>query len=204
MIETIIFDLSEVLILGMHGIEGVLARRLGIPEDGILRQLGGDVFLNLMRGQVSEDDYVRWALETHGWPIEPAELKQLLRDNFRYRVPGSVALLEELAGRYELALLTDHGREWMAHIVTIHPFLARFDRVLTSFDLGRLKADPGTFPVVLDVLRRPPEACLFVDDNVRNVEAARAAGIDAIVFQSAAQLRRELARRDLLDGHSGR
>ncbi|MEJ2208029.1 MAG: HAD-IA family hydrolase, partial [Anaerolineae bacterium] len=195
MIETIIFDLSEVLILGMHGIEEVLARRLGIPKDGILRQLGGDVFRNLMRGKVSEDAYLQWVLETYGWRMEPAELKRLLRDNFRHRVPGSISLLEELAGRYELALLTDHGREWMAHIVTIHPFLAWFDDVLTSYDLGRLKADPGTFPVVLDVLDRPPEACLFVDDSVRNVEAARAAGIDAIVFQSAAQLRHELARR---------
>jgi 2-haloacid dehalogenase len=92
----------------------------------------------------------------------------------------------------------------MAYIVTIHPFLARFDQILTSFDLGRLKADPGTFPVVLDALHRRADACLFVDDNPRNVEAARAAGIDGIVFQSADQLRRELARRGLLDGRGGR
>jgi HAD superfamily hydrolase (TIGR01509 family) len=203
-IETIIFDLSEVFIVGMHGLEEVLARRLDIPESGILRHLGGDVFLNLMRGKVTEDVYLRWVLETYGWPLEPAELKQLLRDNFRHQVPGSVALLDDLPGRYELALLTDHGREWMAYIVTIHPFLARFDHLLTSFDLGRLKADPGTFPIVLDVLGRPPEACLFVDDNPRNIAAARAAGIDAIVFESAAHLRRELARRGLLDGHGGR
>lgn len=200
MIKTIIFDLSEVLILGMHGIDGVLARRLGIPDDGILRQLGGDVFLNLMRGKVSEDDYLQWVLEMYGWPLEPAELKDLLRGNFGHKVPGTLAVVRELAGRYELALLTDHGREWMAYILTIHPFLARFDHILTSFDLGRLKADPGTFAVVLDTLGRAPQACLFVDDNPRNVEAARAAGIDAVVFESAAQLRRELARRGLLDG----
>jgi HAD superfamily hydrolase (TIGR01509 family) len=204
MIETIIFDLSEVLIYGMGGIDRVLARHLGISEEGLLRQLGGDVFLNLMRGKVSEDAYLRWAIEAYGWPLEPAELKQMLRDNFRHEVPGTLALVGELADRFELALLTDHAREWMAYIVTIHPFLARFDQILTSFDLGRLKADPGTFPVVLDALHRRADACLFVDDNPRNVEAARAAGIDGIVFQSADQLRRELARRGLLDGRGGR
>lgn len=200
MIKTVILDLSEVLILGMHGIEGVLARRLGIPDDGILRQLGGDVFLNLMRGKVSEDDYLRWVLETCGWPFEPAELKDLVRGNFHHEVPGTLGVVRDLPDHYELVLLTDHGREWMAYILTIHPFLARFDHILTSFDLGRLKADPGTFDVVLDTLDRAPEACLFVDDNPRNVEAARAAGIDGVVFESAAQLRRELVRRGLLDG----
>lgn len=204
MIETIILDLSEVLIYGMGGMDRVLARRLGIPEDGLLRKLGGDLFFDLMRGKVTEDAYLRWVLETQGWPLETVELKQLLRDNFSRRVPGTADLVLELADCYELALLTDHGREWMAHIVTIHPFLAHFDQILTSFDLGRLKADPGTFEVVLGVLDRAPGACLFVDDSPRNVEAARAAGIDGVVFVSTAQLRRELARRGLLDGDKPR
>lgn len=204
MIETIILDLSEVCIAGMHGVERVLARRLDIPEDGILRQLGGDVFENLMRGKVTEDAYLRWAIATYGWQIAPTELKRVIRDNFCHQVPGTVALVEEMAGRFELALLTDHGREWMAHIATLHPFLAHFDHVLTSYDLGRLKADPGTFDVVLDTLGRAPHECLFVDDNPRNAAAARTAGIPSIVFESAQQLRAELLRRGLLDGGAAR
>jgi len=122
----------------------------------------------------------------------------MVRDNFRHPVPGTAALVAELDGRFELALLTDHGREWMAHIVAVHPFLARFDRVFTSFDLGRIKVDPGTFEVVLGALGREASECLFVDDNPENVKAARAAGIDAILFHSAEQLRAELLQRRLL------
>ncbi|MBN1660553.1 MAG: HAD-IA family hydrolase [Anaerolineae bacterium] len=199
MIQTIIFDLAEVLVSGMHGVERPLARRLGIAEEGLLRELGGEVFLGLMRGQVTEDDYLAWAIETYGWDIAPDELKQMVRDNFCHPVPGTAALVEELAGRYELALLTDHGREWMAHIVTIHPFLTLFDQVFTSYDLGRIKADPGTFDVVLAALGREAGECFFVDDNPVNVEAARATGIDAIVFESAEQLKGELLARGVLD-----
>jgi HAD superfamily hydrolase (TIGR01509 family) len=200
MIQTIIFDLAEVLVSGMHGVERPLARRLGIAEEGLLRGLGGEVFLGLMRGRVTEDAYLAWAIDTYGWDIAPHELKQIVRDNFRHPVPGTAALVKELAGRYELALLTDHGREWMAHILTLHPFLELFDHVLTSYDLGRIKADPGTFEVVLDALGREAHECLFVDDNPVNVDAAGAAGIDAILFESAEQLRGELARRGVLDG----
>lgn len=199
MIRTIIFDLSEVLISGMHGVERPLARRLGIAEVGLLRQLGGEVFENLMRGKVTEDAYLAWAIDTYGWGISADEIKQIVRDNLDLLVPGTAALAHELAGRFELVLLTDHGREWMAYIVTVHPFLALFDRLFTSYDLGRLKADPGTFDRVLEALEREAAECLFVDDNPLNVEAARAAGIDAVVFESAKQLRAELMERGLLD-----
>lgn len=59
MIETMISDLAEVLVSGMHGVEVPLARRLGVAQDGLLRQLGGEVFLDLMRGKVTEDAYHR-------------------------------------------------------------------------------------------------------------------------------------------------
>jgi HAD superfamily hydrolase (TIGR01509 family) len=163
-----------------------------------LRQLGGDVFEDLMRGKVTEDAYLAWAIEAYGWDIPASELKWMLRDNFSRPVPGTAGLVQELAGRFELALLTDHGREWMGHIVAVHSFLALFDHVFTSYELGRLKVDPGTFDVVLAKLGRAPEACLFVDDNPRNVEAARATGIEAILFESAEQLRGELIGRGVI------
>ena len=203
MIQTIIFDLAEVLVAGMHGVERRLAHRLGIAEEGLLRKLGGDVFLNLMRGKVTEEAYLAWAIETYGWDIRHDEVKQMVRDNFRHEVPGTAGLVSELAGHFELALLTDHGREWMAHIIAVHPFLSLFDHVFTSYDLGRIKTDPGTFDVVLHALGRAPGDCLFIDDNPANIDSARATGIDAILFESAAQLRAELAQRGVLAAEAG-
>ena len=42
------------------------------------------------------------------------------------------------------------------------------------------------------------EECFFTDDLAINVEAARKHGMDAVQFQSAAQLAGELAARGLL------
>lgn len=54
-----------------------------------------------------------------------------------------------------------------------------FDVVLNSAELGVAKPDPAVFAAVLARLDVTAGDCLFVDDSVRNVEAARAAGLVA-------------------------
>jgi FMN phosphatase YigB (HAD superfamily) len=46
-------------------------------------------------------------------------------------------------------------------------------------------------------LQLPPHELVFVDDRKVNVDAARAVGMDAILFEGAAALERELAARGL-------
>jgi 2-haloacid dehalogenase len=43
------------------------------------------------------------------------------------------------------------------------------------------------------------EGVFYVDDSLRNVEAARAAGMDAVHFTDAVTLRADLRERGLLD-----
>jgi hypothetical protein len=53
--KCILFDLSEVLIAGIVGIERVLAKELPLPENEILPQLSGDWFIELLLGNISEE-----------------------------------------------------------------------------------------------------------------------------------------------------
>jgi len=50
---TLLFDLSEVLIAGLRGVEKVLAPRLELPEDEILRKLGGSAEARPRRACIS-------------------------------------------------------------------------------------------------------------------------------------------------------
>jgi FMN phosphatase YigB (HAD superfamily) len=45
----------------------------------------------------------------------------------------------------------------------------------------------------LDILGRPAERILFIDDRAENVAGATAAGIKAIRFEGAVALRQDLA-----------
>src|SRR2546423_410848 len=115
-IKTIIFDLSEVLISGLCGIEGPLSERVRTPPAEILAAFGGDLLQSLCRGEISEDVFLRAVLSNTAWPISADELKQAIRVNFRRKVRGMEELLGQLAAKYELVLLSDHGKEWIEHI----------------------------------------------------------------------------------------
>ena len=116
MIKTIIFDLSEVLIAGLLGVEKSVSAHLGIPEDQVLSAFNAPALKDLFCGKLSEDLFLAYLLREHGWDIPTGLLKHMLRVNFQRRVPGMEELLARLALGYELVLLSDHAREWLAYI----------------------------------------------------------------------------------------
>ena len=197
MLKTILFDLSETVISGLIGIEAPLAQALGVAEARILPAFGGDLLPRLCRGELTEDQYLALVLERQGWEISADELKQVFRGNFQRTVPGMWELLNGLSTRYELVLLSDHAREWVAYIQVVHPELAVFKRQLYSFESGLLKSEPGTFTYALRSLDRKADECLFVDDNPVNVAAAEDAGLSGIRFVGAEDLKRELVGRGI-------
>jgi 2-haloacid dehalogenase len=74
-------------------------------------------------------------------------------------------------------------------------FLAWFEGIVVSGLEGVAKPDREIFDLLVDRYELTPEHTLFVDDWDRNVDGARAAGLQGIQFTSADALRTEL--RDL-------
>ena len=54
------------------------------------------------------------------------------------------------------------------------------------------KPDPASYQTLLDRYGLKAEECVFLDDTVRNVEAAQALGIAGIVVTSQEQAKKEL------------
>jgi putative hydrolase of the HAD superfamily len=63
---------------------------------------------------------------------------------------------------------------------------------LSSCYLGVRKPEPEIYRMAVDIVRRPPENCVFVDDRALNLECAVVAGIKPIHFEDAGGLRSEL------------
>jgi HAD superfamily hydrolase (TIGR01509 family) len=193
-LQTIIFDLSEVLIAGLFGIEVPLAQRLRVPSSTILSAFGGDLLEELCCARLTEDEYLELIISQQGWSASPEHLKPVIRRNFHRQVPGMQPVLNRLRPRHELILLSDHAVEWVTYIQTVHSFLDKFGASFFSYELGQTKNDPTTFARVLDALGREPQQCLFVDDSERNVATARSVGLPSIRFVDSAQLLRQLRR----------
>jgi HAD superfamily hydrolase (TIGR01509 family) len=198
MTRTLIFDLSEVLIAGLLGIEKPLAARLQIDEQTVLPAFAGQLLEDLCCGRLSEDEYLARILQRQQWSITAPEVKRIIRDNFHHRVPGMEELVSLLARQHKLILLSDHAAEWVAYIRDVHPWLRVFQTRFFSFELQQTKREPSTFRLVLDAIKRRPEDCLLVDDRAPNLGVAASIGIRGICFTSADALARELAARGLL------
>jgi putative hydrolase of the HAD superfamily len=89
------------------------------------------------------------------------------------------------------------GDKTRDHLVGKHRWLQRFHHLTWSCELRMAKPDAAIYLHTLDKLGVAPQESLFIDDIQRNIDAARALGIDGILFQHVAQLRDELSARKL-------
>lgn len=197
MFKNIIFDLSEVIISGYHGMEYLVEEKYGIlaSEFSKRKQEMIEIFLEAMRGKVKEDEYWNELLEGTNWNITLEDLKTTIRENLNQPVEGTMQIIRKLKNNYQLILLSDHMEEWMEYIKENNQDINIFDRKIFSYDIGSLKSDNQTFERVLKQTQIEASETLFIDDYEKNVNAAQKVGIKGIIFQNAKQLEEELSSK---------
>jgi putative hydrolase of the HAD superfamily len=62
------------------------------------------------------------------------------------------------------------------------PFLTDFDVIVDATYTGILKPDARAYEQVLQELGLPAAACVFVDDQLRNIKGAKAVGLPSVHF----------------------
>jgi len=76
------------------------------------------------------------------------------------------------------------------------PVLRQFLPVcVTSFEVKSMKPDAGIYKVAVEKAGVLPNEIFFTDDKPENIEAAQAAGFDAVQFSTANELLRDLSKR---------
>jgi HAD superfamily hydrolase (TIGR01509 family) len=125
--------------------------------------------------------------------FDGAGLKAAMRSAYRL-LPGVEALLQHLhAMRVPMHTLSNYP-PWY-ELVEEAVGLSRWVQwTFVSCKMGVRKPALAAYEAALEGLGIPPSACLFIDDRDVNCEGARAVGMQAIRFTSAAALEPELAR----------
>lgn len=116
-------------------------------------------------------------------------------EHFDGAIDGTVELLEELAAskKYRLLALTNWSAELFPWALENFDFLQRFEHITVSGEVKMKKPNPDIYEhirVAYDL--GDFSGCVFIDDSVRNCEAARSLGLRAIRFESPEQVRAEL------------
>ncbi|MDE3063294.1 MAG: HAD family phosphatase [Acidobacteriota bacterium] len=90
------------------------------------------------------------------------------------------------------AILSNMGDSVLANMQREFDWLDRFDVLVWSYQHGIAKPDPAIYRHTLTQLGTQPGEALFIDDKPVNVEAARALGMQGLVFSTVDQLRADL------------
>jgi 2-haloacid dehalogenase len=123
------------------------------------------------------DYYGRWTEMIKGPIQESVNLLSAIRSN----------------GQYRLYALTNWSAETFPHALQRFEFLSWFEGILVSGEEKTRKPFDDFYYKLLDKYAINKETAIFIDDNLRNVEAGNRLGIRSIQFTNAESLRKSLS-----------
>lgn len=115
-------------------------------------------------------------------------------------IKETVEILYELKKKFKLYGLTNWSAETFPVALERFEFLKVFDGIVVSGDEKLIKPDKEIFDLLLKRYNLHAENCVFIDDNVRNIQAAANIGFHAIHFTSAETLKEKLIEMNLIKG----
>ncbi|MBU6447299.1 HAD-IA family hydrolase [Patescibacteria group bacterium] len=112
----------------------------------------------------------------------PGTIKQLrfMFDHTAFIEP-SWLIFRQLSKNYKTAILTNDGRGG-ARSSARTAGITLPKNFFSSSEIGLTKPDPKIYKYVLQKLDSKPESTVYIDDDLKNVKAARKLGINAIQF----------------------
>ena len=115
-------------------------------------------------------------------------------------IAGSVEILADLrASRTPVYALTNWSAEKFPIARARYAFLAWFDGIVVSGEVGMRKPDPRIFGHLLERHGLAAPSTLLIDDSPANVAAARGLGMAAVPFTTPDRLRADLKSFGLLE-----
>jgi epoxide hydrolase-like predicted phosphatase len=193
-IQAIIFDFGGVLVRTSDFTPRErLAARFGMTSHELMDLVFvGDSGMGAQRGEITIEQHwenVRLALK-----LTPQELVDF-KDEFWSKDVIDTELIEyirSLHRSYRTALLSNAFSDLRQMIIEQWRFADAFDTLVISSEIGIVKPDPRIYHLVLERLGVQPAEAVFVDDFQKNIEGAKAVGMQGIHFRDPEQARSEL------------
>jgi FMN phosphatase YigB (HAD superfamily) len=199
-IKNIVFDIGNVIIkyTPEHIIDQVLP---DTPfKDAFLEHLFHHENWQLLdRGDISMEEAADFVAEQIGEEVH-SDVHSLIQE-FVYHTPiieGSKKIFNWfIDNNYPVYILSNFQDEPFDTLLEEHEFLQNATGVVVSARHNMMKPEPEIYQHLLDHFVLDPNETIFFDDLEENIEAANAAGMNGIVFQSPEQLKADLAEYNI-------
>ena len=144
------------------------------------------------RGTISSDAYWRGILERAGTPFDDALIQKLMdadAESWSGADMRVVELAERIAARgTKIAILSNMPADVLARLRKKHAWIAHFPIGVFSCDVGVVKPDREIYDCTVQQLGVAAEQVLFIDDHPANIEGAKRAGMQTILYERFEQL----------------
>ncbi len=197
MIKAVIFDLGGVIV--PFDFKRAYARMEGFcpyPAAEIPQRLRStDLVARFETGRIGAEDFVREVSGILELRTTHDEFCDIFNCIFMRETLVPESLLERIREKFRLLLLSNTNPIHFSMIEQSYPIMRHFEDRVLSFRVGVQKPSPQIYREAIARAGCRPEECFFTDDVAAFVEAAQREGIDAVQFQSAAQIEQELTNR---------
>jgi FMN phosphatase YigB (HAD superfamily) len=167
--------------------------RTGADADAVRAFMASELHLRLDVGAADEAELAEGFAELLGRAVAPNEACEMVLSVFETPNTALWSLANRLKARFTVGGFSDNP----PFVRRVFPAGDMLDPLFLSSELGLTKSSAEAFDAVQVQLGLPPEAILFIDDTLANIEQARRMGWDGIVFVSNEQLLTNLASRGI-------
>ncbi len=170
---------------------GVSPEHFATALRAITEERGENPLFEMERGEITEIAF----LELLGRGLEPLLDHEPHLHRFRELFiggldanPEMIELMAELRDQgLRMAMLTNNVREWEELWRAKLPVDEIFETVVDSAFVGCRKPEARIYELTLERIGMRAEQCVFIDDMLPNIEAARELGFVAVHFEDNAQ-----------------
>lgn len=193
MIKTILFDMGGVVITlaQPQAIERFKALGLKDAEQRLDAYTQQGIFGDLEAGRITDEDFRRelsilvgreltWQECCHAWKGYCGDVpKRNLRKMKELRERGYRVVLLSNTNPYMMSWVMSNEFDGEGHSLAYY-----LDAAYESYKCGAMKPDAKFFNAVMEGERLIPSETLFIDDGPRNIEAAKALGIQTLLVEN--------------------
>lgn len=185
-VKIVFFDIGGVLLSNGWGHESrqeaAEKYNLNIDELNLLH----DFIFNVYEiGKITLDDYLDTTVFNHPRDFTKDEFKNFMFSK-SIKLPNLLDWLIEWKKSCEIPILSlnNEGRELNDYRIEKFELHKCFDGFISSCDVGMRKPDPGIYKLATGIAHAKPEECVYFDDRLMLVNAAKKQGIRGFHHQN--------------------
>jgi len=197
-IKALALDLGNVLVKVDHY---RFCRRLAelaklTPEAVYIQVFESNLEPGFDTGRLTSEDFYRRVVDHFRVSLPYSQFAAWWNDIFD-SMEGMAEIVGRLRENYPLYLVSNTNALHFDSIRERWAFLNHFRRFILSYEVGSRKPEPAIYQALIQETGLPPSQCLFVDDKLPFVAAARTQGLVAWQFTTPGEFVQNLQRQEL-------